>query len=503
MNIHFPSPEFDDAVAAVCHGLASDEQARALNELLRQDTAARDDYILRVELHSRLASQPELFVPGTAPDVGAVTENNVAFPSSKLRRSAPRVVAKRKMIWGLGLAACLALLAVAGWQLQRLSPTRTPETPVVAAPASDWKPSVTNLPGQDYPRINSERRAQFRIEAPDADSVSVNIASMNMGAPLTVTKSEDGVWTITTSPLGIGFHFYRVNIDGASLADPATQIFSGGGGDWLSSAIEVPTGEDFHERKNVPHGEVREQKYFSGITDSERRAFVYTPPDYDRNPSARYPVLYLLHGRGEDETCWPTQGRVSQILDNLIAEQKARPMIVVMDRGVARRPGEPDTSSRSSADGGRFATLNDVFVTELIPMIDRMFRTVPDREHRALGGLSLGGAQAFAIGFRHLDQFAYLAGFSGAGGSGRGFDPGTAYGGLMADANAFNRRMRVLFVSAGADEPEGMLSRVEQYHQRLQAAGINHVFYQSPGTGHEWHTWRRSLREFASLLFKD
>jgi enterochelin esterase family protein len=266
----------------------------------------------------------------------------------------------------------------------------------------------------------------------------------------------------------------------------------------------VPTGEDFHERRNVPHGEVREQKYFSRITDSERRAFVYTPPDYDRNPSVRYPVLYLLHGRGEDETSWPSQGRVGEILDNLIAEQKAKPMIVVMDRGVASRPGEPDTSFRASADGGRFATLDDVFVTELIPMIDHTFRTVPSREHRALGGLSLGGAQAFAIGFRHLDQFAYLGGFSGAGGaSGRGFDLGAAYGGIMADADAFNRQMRVLFVSAGADEPEWMLSRVEQYHQTLEAAGINHVFYRSPDTGHEWHTWRRSLREFASLLFKE
>lgn len=496
MKINFPSREFDDAVAAVCHGLTSDEQARALNELLRQEPAARDEYILRVELHSRLASQSELFVPGT--------ENIFVFPTPKLRRSALRLLPKRKMVWALGLAAGLALLAGVGWQLRRLNPTSHAEAPTVAASASDWKPSVTNLAGQDYPRINSERRAQFRINAPNAKRVSVNIGSANMGSPLTVTKSDDGVWTITTSPLGIGFHFYRVLIDGASLADPATQIFRGGGGDWLSSGIEVPTGEDFHEWKGVPHGDVREQRYFSRITDSERRAFVYTPPDYERNPSVKYPVLYLLHGGGEDETCWPAQGRVGHILDNLIAEQKARPMIVVMDSGVARRPGESDTPFRSSADGSRFATLDEVFMSELIPMIDQTYRTSPDRGHRALAGLSLGAAQAFAIGFRHFDQFAHLGSFSFAGGPpGRSFDPRTAYDGIMADPDAFNRQMRALFVSAGADEPEWMLSSVDQYRQTLQAAGINHVFYRSPDTGHEWHTWRRSLREFASLLFKD
>lgn len=498
MRIHFPSRAFDDAVAAVCHGLTTDEQARALNELLRQDTAARDEYILQVELHTRLASQTELFVPGT--------ENTFAFPTPELRRSTPRLLTNRnrKVIWAVGLAAGLALLAGAGWQLLRLNPTANTEPPAIAVSAPDWKPSATNLAGEEYPRINSERRAQFRIKAPNAQHVSVNIASANLGSPLTVTKSDAGEWTITTSPLGIGFHFYRVLIDGVSVADPATQIFRGGGGDWRSSAIEVPTGEDFHERKDVPHGEVREQRYFSRITESERRAFVYTPPGYDRNPSVRYPVLYLLHGGGEDETCWPTQGRVSQILDNLIAEQKARPMIVVMDSGVARRPGEPDTSFRPAADGSRFVTLDDVFVTELIPMIDRTFRTAPDREHRALAGLSLGAAQALAIGLRHFDQFNSVGSFSAAGGPpARRFDPRTAHNGIMADAAAFNRQMRVLFVSTGADEPEWMLNSAEEYHQTLQAAGINHVFYQSPGTGHEWHSWRRSLREFASLLFKD
>ena len=250
MRINFPSREFDDAVAAVCHGLPSDEQARALNELLRQDAAARDEYILRVELHSRLASQSELFVSGMASNLEPVTENSFAFPSLEPRRAEPRVITTQNVIWAMGIAACLALLIGVAWQLQRLNPTSNAATPAVApmsdVAATDWKPSVTNLAGEEYPRVNSERRAQFRIKAPDAESVSVNIGSANMGSPLTVTKSDDGVWTITTSPLGIGFHFYRVTIDGTSLADPSTQIFRGGGGDWHSSGIEVPTGEDFH-----------------------------------------------------------------------------------------------------------------------------------------------------------------------------------------------------------------------------------------------------------------
>jgi enterochelin esterase-like enzyme len=496
MKIEFPSREFDDAVAAVCHGLASEEEARALNELLRLHMGARDEYILRVELHTRLASQLDLFVPGTVHE----------FPSVAAGTSpAPHRRAGRKVIWAAALAACIAVVAAIGWKMQRTLPSTTRDTPPArVASLDDWKPSVTNRPGEDYPRINSERRVQFRIKAPNANHVSVIIASSDMGSPHTITRSNDGIWTITTSPIGIGFHFYRVLIDGVSVADPATQIFRGGGGDWLSSAIEIPTGEDFHELKDVPHGEVREQQYYSRITDSWRRAFVYTPPGYDRDLSARYPVLYLLHGRGEDETSWPVQGRVNWILDNLISEQRARPMIVVMDRGIAVRPGEPETSFRQAGDTNQFPTLEEVFVTELVPMIDQTFRTSPDREHRALAGLSVGAAQAFAIGLRHFDKFANVGSFSFAGGlPARSFDPRTSYGGVMMDADAFNRQMRVLFLSVGEDEPDRVLSNVEQYYRTLRDAGIDHVFYESSATGHEWHTWRRSLREFASLLFKN
>jgi enterochelin esterase family protein len=330
--------------------------------------------------------------------------------------------------------------------------------------------------------------------------------SVNIGEPLTVTKNNEGVWTITTSPLGIGFHFYQLVIDGRSTPDPATPVFRGGGGDGFSSGIEVPTGDDFHERKNVPHGEVREQRYFSQVTNDWRHIFVYTPPSYEQNVSARYPVLYLLPGAGEDESVWPAQGHASEILDNLIAEKKAKPMLLVMEGGNARKSDEPDALLfPPAADSGRkYITLDDVFVSDLVPMIDRTYRTVADADHRAIAGLSLGGAQAFGIGLRHSDVFANLGGFSGGSGvPGQSLDPLTAYDGVMADADAFNRKTRLLFLSVGADEPEWMLGGIERYHEALQAMGIRHVFYESPDTGHEWHTWRRSLHEFAPLLFKD
>jgi enterochelin esterase-like enzyme len=501
MNIEFPSREFDDAVAAVCHGLVSDEQARALNMLLLQNAAARDDYILRLELHSRLASQLDLFVPAATHDVEAAAVGRFAFSNGDASHH-PRDAVKRKIIWTAALAACVALVAAIGWSVQRLHPSSGHDTtPSRVASDSDWKPSVTNLPGENYPRINLERRAQFRIYAPNAEQVSVNI-----GSPLTVTKSDDGVWTITTSPLGIGFHFYRLLIDGESVADPATKIFRGGGGDWHSSGIEVPTGEDFFEVKDVPHGEVSEQRYFSQTTGESRRIFVYTPPDYKLNTAARYPVLYLLPGAGEDETCWSAQGRVGQILDNLIAEQKAKPMVVVMDGGVARKPNEPNTTPWGPRvdPSQRFLTLDEVFVNDLVPMIDRTYRTIADGSHRAVAGLSLGGMQALAIVMRHPERFASIGDFSGAGGiQGSTFDPQISHDGVMADADAFNRSKRVFFLSVGAGEPEWMLDSVKRYHDTLQAAGINHVFYISPDTAHEWHTWRRSFREFASLLFKD
>ena len=306
-----------------------------------------------------------------------------------------------------------------------------------------------------------------------------------------------------------GFHYYNIVIDGAVVSDPGSETFFGTGRQ--CSAIEVPeAGADYYENKAVPHGEIRERWYFSKTTQDHRRIFVYMPPDYDTNREQRYPVLYLQHGSGEDERGWPIQGRVSQIMDNLIAEGKTRPMLIVMGNGYARRPDEPVGIVRSGP-GARldpkqiFGALDDVIVKDLIPMIDATYRTLPDREHRAMAGLSMGGMQTFLIGLNHMDLFASLGGFSGAGlGFGNiAFDSKTAHGGVMANAESFNQKMRLIWLGIGTAEAPNMYAGVNNYHSGLASAGIKHVYYESPGTAHEWQTWRRSLHEFAPLLFID
>ena len=390
---------------------------------------------------------------------------------------------------------------------------------LAAAPAqtegskpSDTIPAPSNIRGAEYPRIHADLRVTFRIKAPDAQKVVFGFFDSQR---YPAKKGEDGFWTATTEPQVPGFHYYRVFIDGAEVNDPASETFYGTGKQ--TSGIEIPEKDvDFYLPKNVPHGEVRERWYHSSTTQQWRRIFVYTPPGYDTDRDTRYPVLYLQHGGGEDERGWPNQGRVSFILDNLLAERKARPMLVVMEQGYARRPGDtapfpgpPRPAAPGQAPAPRpdfsrmFSAFEDVMVKDLIPMIDATYRTIPDREHRAMAGLSMGGMQTFQITLKHLDLFAYIGGFSGAGGGfgGVAFDPKTAHDGVMADADAFNKKVRLLWLGIGTAEPKRMYDGVKAYHEALEKAGIKHVYYESPGTSHEWLTWRRSLHEFAPLLF--
>lgn len=366
------------------------------------------------------------------------------------------------------------------------------------------KPATTNIQGQAYPRVHKDLRATVRIKAPEAKTVELDLMRK-----YPMTKDGDGVWSATTEPLVPGFHYYSVLIDGVAVCDPGSETFFGMGR--MASGIEIPTdGEDFHQPKNVPHGEVRERWYHSGVTGGWRRVFVYTPPGYDQDPQARYPVLYLQHGGGEDERGWPAQGHLSHIMDNLIAEKKAVPMLVVMEKGYAVKSGEEPVPMRPPGGGPppdlrkMFGTLEEVFIHDLIPMIDRTYRTKPERGHRAMAGLSMGGMQTFIIGLNHLDLFAWFGGFSGAGGGlgGGSFDPKTVHGGVMADAKAFNEKVRVLFMSIGTAEGERFYNSVKGYRDALEGAGIKTCYYESPGTAHEWHTWRRSLHEFAPLLFR-
>lgn len=374
------------------------------------------------------------------------------------------------------------------------------------AQRDDGLPAPSNIRGAAYPRIDSENRVTFRIRAPDAQKVVFGFFD-DQRYP--AEKGEDGTWTATTKPQVPGFHYYRVFLDGAEVNDPSSRTFFGTGKD--TSGIEIPEkGADYYLPRDVPHGEVRERWYFSGTTQDWRRIFVYTPPAYDADRETRYPVLYLQHGGGEDETGWPNQGRVGFIMDNLIAEGKARPMLVVMEQGYARRAGDPEpTPGRPGAgrpDFSRiFGAFEDVMVKDLIPMIDATYRTIPDRDHRAMAGLSMGGMQTFQITLKHLDLFAYIGGFSGGGGGfgGVAFDPKTAHGGVMADAGEFNEKVRLLWLGIGTDEPQRMYESVRNYHEALEKAGIRHVYYESPGTSHEWLTWRRCLHEFAPLLFGD
>jgi enterochelin esterase-like enzyme len=365
--------------------------------------------------------------------------------------------------------------------------------------ADEPKPAVSNVPRSEYPRVHADNRVSFRLKAPGAKKVQLQPGGADNGlgkGPYDMERDADGTWTVTTPPAVPGFHYYWLVIDGVAVNDPGSETFFGYGRQ--TSGVEVPEkGVDFYDaKKDVPHGEVRSLWYHSKVTGKLRRAFVYTPPGYDAAATrreARYPVLYLQHGAGEDERGWTTQGRANFILDNLIAAKKARPMLVVMDNGYADRVGQP-------ARMFDFRGFEEVVTGELIPKVDASYRTLAGRDHRALAGLSMGGMQALQIGLTHLDRFAYVASFSGP--PVRGFDVKTSYGGAFRDAAAFNKKVRLLWLGAGSAEKR-FAAAVKAMHDALDRAGVRHVVFESPGTSHEWQTWRRSLHDFAPRIFRD
>jgi enterochelin esterase-like enzyme len=379
--------------------------------------------------------------------------------------------------------------------------------------AADCKPSSVNIPGAPYPCVHADRSVTFRVAAPDAQKVQVRL-----GGAHDMTKGADGLWMVTIPPQVIGFHYYTITVDGAVVADPATRTFFGSG--WDNSGIEIPEPDSdaaYYAPNDVPHGQVSQRWYYSKVTGKWRRCYVYTPPEYEANSRMRYPVLYLLHGWGENEQGWHTQGHMDLILDNLIAAKKARPMIV-MDNLNAVKPGEDaslyaarGTISRMTAPppalpgGGRGGfpsnwgtAFTEMMFTDLVPMVERTYRVLPGREHRAMAGLSMGGMQSFMTVLGNMDKFAYLGGFSGSSGGRGGFDPKTSNNGVFADAEAFNRKMKVLFLGIGSVEGPG----TKTFSEALTKAGIHNVYFESPGTAHEWLTWRRCLNDFAPRLFK-
>jgi enterochelin esterase family protein len=411
-----------------------------------------------------------------------------------------------------------------------LAPLRSASAPAVPA-----HPSPYNFPGVQYPRIEADLRVTFHFNAPNAQKVQVALVTSGSNSlqplPFDMVKGDDGVWTYTSAPQSPGYHNYWMLVDGAAVLDPATNAFIGYG--HMCNAFEIPEpGVDFYDLKDVPHGNVLIKNYLAKTANSWRHIFVYTPPGYDTNTSIRYPVLYLQHGGGEDERVWIEMGRTNLILDNLIAEGKAKPMIVVMETSAVGAPGGAG-ADRGAAGAGRGAGFGgfggpgggpygQLMVNDLIPWVDSNFRTLADKNHRAMAGLSMGGMQTASVTMVNLDKFSYIGLFSG--GAAMGFGPGgsrkaapgsapatapapfdikTIYSGAMADPAEFNKKVKVLFMSFGSEPPLENPEGLKKHQEQLIAAGItNSYVYISPGTSHEWQTWRRSLYVFAPLLFR-
>jgi enterochelin esterase-like enzyme len=351
----------------------------------------------------------------------------------------------------------------------------------------DFVPSSLNQPGQQYPQVNSQGYVRLRVVAPLAQSVSASLGGRE-GTKL--TKAADSTWVGTTAkPEDKGFHYYHLTIDGGVFNDPGTLNFYGSTR-W-ESGVEVPApDQDFYALKDVPHGRVQQILFPSKSTNTSRRAFVYTPPEYDRDPTKRYPVLYLQHGWGEDETAWSNQGHANLIMDNLLAEGKCKPFLIVMTYGMTN---DIKFGGLRDFDIRPFQT---VLVDELIPYVDSNFRTLPDQPHRAMAGLSMGGMETKMITTANLDKFSHIGLLSG----------GTF---SMDDVNktpGFKEKVKLVFVSFGSRELEGNRPRFfggdpKANAGALKQAGINSVFYVSPETAHEFLSWRRSLRELALLVF--
>jgi enterochelin esterase-like enzyme len=382
---------------------------------------------------------------------------------------------KRTLLFNL-----LIVVSVGG-----ISLARSDQPPVV----EDFKPASTNQPGREYPQVNSKGRVRASISAPEAQRVQLDISAVKYD----LTKDENGVWTGDSNPQDEGFHYYQLWIDGAAVPDPGSLYFFGAMR-W-GSGIEIPAkDQNFYALKEVQHGQMRQILFPSKSTNTSRRAFVYTPPDYDRD-TKRYPVLYLQHGWGEDETGWPNQGKTNLIMDNLIADGKIKPFLIVMTYGMTN---EIKFGGLRNFDIKPFQT---VLVDELIPYIDQNFRTLSDQPHRAMAGLSMGGMETKIITLKNLDTFSHIGLFSGGSIS-------------LDDVNntpGFKEKVKLLFVSYGSRELDhrqdgsrrGFGGDPKENTNALKEAGINAHFYVSPNTAHEWQSWRRSLHEFAPLLFRE
>ena len=358
----------------------------------------------------------------------------------------------------------------------------------------DFKPALNNQSGHQYPMVNSQRMVRAQISAPNATSVGLDID----GKIYSMTKNENGVWTGTSAPQDEGFHYYQLNIDGASVPDPGS-LYYYGASRW-GSGIEVPSGDqDFWQVKNVPQGTMNEVYYWSSVTEAMRHCYIYFPNEYYTNTTKKFPVLYLMHGMGENEHGWAEQGHTAQIMDNLIAEKKAVPFIIVIDCLDARaaqpaQPAAPQGGQRQGGFGGfgggfgMGGAFQDVLIKDIIPMVEKNYRVIADPQHRAMAGLSMGGMTTHSVTLANPTTFAYVGMFSG----------GTFNTGELENNADFKKTNKALFMSCGGKENMGVMEAAEN----LKKIGINATGYISEGTAHEWHTWRRSLYQFVQLCFK-
>jgi enterochelin esterase family protein len=351
-------------------------------------------------------------------------------------------------------------------------------------------PASSNVRGSEFPAVHSDRRVTFRFQAPEAGRVEVKCrGSLWGGKPVPMSKGADGVWTVTTEPGEPGFYYYEFVVDGVSVNDPGSRTYPG----WARemSGLEIPDRKvDFYDVKPVPHGEVRVRTYFSKTTETTRQALVYTPPDYDRDPARRYPVLYLQHGSGESERSWTAQGRANYILDNLIAEGKTEEMILVMEQGYATKAGTAPAAEARGNEG-----FEELVVNDLVPMVDAVYRTIPKRGSRAVAGLSMGGAQAIRIGLGHPELFGSVASLSGG-------MRGPRLEGLaqaLSNPAAFNEKVDLFWIGCGRHDV--VFPRAREAHEALEKARVTHVWFETDG-GHEWQVWRKSLHDLVPRLFR-
>ena len=353
----------------------------------------------------------------------------------------------------------------------------------------------TTVPGNEFPKVDKEGRAYFRIQAPEARKVVLDICSKKYD----MQSDGKGGWMAVTDPLVRGFHYYFMNIGGVNFIDPATETFFGCNRE--AGGIEIPEGAEgdyYRPQQGVATGEVRSFYYYAESTKEWRHAMVYTPAEYDlkKNAKKRYPVLYLQHGMGEDETGWSKQGHMQHIMDNAIASGKAVPMIVVMESGDIKAPFRGGDNRQGMSTYGN--SFYKVMINDLIPTIDQKFRTLTDRDHRAMAGLSWGGHQTFDIVLNNMDKFSYIGTFSGAI---FGLDVKTAYDGIFTNAADFNKKIHYFFMMSGTEGMDKMFG-TKKLVDDLNALGINAHYYESTGTDHEWLTWRRGLNEFIPNIFK-